>query len=116
MKRSQLNRTLISEFSEQGGSYLLDLLDYYAAGWPYLFIGLVELIIISYVYGINNYLADLKHIVGFDPANWLRYPFVFMYSVLSPLLILVILISSWATHESLESGGYLYPGMLSCCF
>jgi len=92
-----------------GGSYLLDLLDYYAAGWPYLFIGLVELIIISYVYGINNYLADLKHIVGFDPANWLRYPFVFMYSVLSPLLILVILISSWATHESLESGGYLYP-------
>ena len=71
----------------------------------------MELIIISYVYGINNYLADLKHIVGFDPANWLRYPFVFMYSVLSPLLILVILISSWATHESLESGGYLYPGM-----
>jgi len=92
-----------------GGSYLLDLLDYYAAGWPYLFIGLCELIIISYVYGIKNYLSDLNHIVGFNPANWIKYPFMFIYCILSPLLIFVILISSWATYEPLKSGGYTYP-------
>ena len=68
---------------------MLDLLDYYAAGWPYLFIGLTELIIVSYVYGIKNYLADLKHMVGFDPQNWLKYPFIFIYMVLSPLIIVV---------------------------
>ena len=67
----------------------MDLLDYYAAGWPYLFIGLTELIIVSYVYGINNYLADLKHMVGFDPQDWLKYPFLFVYMFLSPLIILV---------------------------
>ena len=37
----------------QGGSYLLEFLDYYAAGWPYLFIGLSEFIIIVYFYGIQ---------------------------------------------------------------
>merc|ERR1712062_606979 len=40
--------------TQQGGPYLLDLLDYYAAGWPYLFIGFTELIIIGHVYGIAN--------------------------------------------------------------
>lgn len=92
-----------------GGSYLLDLLDYYAAGWPYLFIGLTELIIVSYVYGINNYLADLKHMVGFDPQDWLKYPFLFVYMFLSPLIILIILIFSWVSYNPYESGGYVYP-------
>ena len=42
-----------------GGSLLLDLLDTYAANWPYLFIGLCELCIVSYVYGYTNYIDDI---------------------------------------------------------
>ncbi|UYV80154.1 hypothetical protein LAZ67_18001836 [Cordylochernes scorpioides] len=35
----------------QGGVYLLDILDNYAAGWPYLFIGTLECLVIAYFYG-----------------------------------------------------------------
>merc|ERR1711976_884625 len=73
----------------RGGTFLLELLDYYAASWPYLFIGFCELILVSWVYGINNFLADLKHMIGFNPPKWLRYPFMFFYGYLSPKIILV---------------------------
>ncbi len=39
--------------------YLLDLLDNYAAVWPYLFIGATELILLSWVYGYSNFIDDL---------------------------------------------------------
>jgi len=92
-----------------GGSYLLDLLDYYAAGWPYLFIGLTELFIFGYIYGIENYFADLKHIMNFNPGLWLKSHLIFLYMTLSPFLILVILIFSWSSYKPYESGGYTYP-------
>ena len=67
----------------------MDLLDYYAAGWPYLFIGLTELIIISYVYGIQNFLDDLYHIMKFNPGTWAKTNFMFIYMTLSPFIIFV---------------------------
>ena len=73
----------------QGGGYLLDLLDYYAAGWPYLFIGFTELIIVSYVYGIQNYLDDLYHIMKFNPGMWVKTHFMALYMSLSPIIIFV---------------------------
>lgn len=93
----------------QGGIYLLDLLDYYAAGWPYLFIGLTELIIIGYVYGVETFFGDLKHIMGLNLGQWAKSHVIFLYMTLSPFLIFVILIVSWAKYEPLESGGYKYP-------
>lgn len=94
----------------RGGGYLLDLLDYYAAGWPYLFIGGTELILISYVYGIERFLADLKHIMGFNPNHWCKVHFMFLYMTASPFIVFVILIYSWSTHEGIKKGDYDYPG------
>ena len=67
----------------------MDLLDYYAAGWPYLFIGLCELIIISYIYGIETFCEDLFHMVKFRPGLWLKTHFNLLYMTVSPLIILV---------------------------
>jgi len=72
-----------------GGGYLLDLLDYYAAVLPYLFIGCTELIIISYVYGIQNFLDDLYHICKFNPGLWGKAHFMSLYMTVSPVIILV---------------------------
>lgn len=35
----------------QGGSYLLDIVDGYVVGFPTLFIGLFELIVVAWLYG-----------------------------------------------------------------
>lgn len=75
--------------SSQGGGYVLDFLDYYAAGWPYLFIGLTELILVCYVYGIENFMDDLYSICNFNPGLWCKTIFMFVYLIISPLLISV---------------------------
>jgi len=96
-------------FIFQGGGYLLDLLDYYAAGWPYLFIGLCELIIISHIYGIENFVDDLCSITDVGFNQWMRTHFYFIYQTLSPLIIAIILLISWSNHEPIKKGDYVYP-------
>ena len=68
---------------------MIDLLDYYAAGWPYLFIALVELIIVGHVYGMDNFFQDLNEIFGFSPGHWARTHLSVLYMTISPLIILV---------------------------
>lgn len=92
-----------------GGGYLLDLLDYYAASWPYLFIGLMELIIISYIYGYSNYIDDLYEITGNKILYTLKKPMAVFYCFLSPLIIFIIFIVSWVNYEPLTKGSYTYP-------
>ncbi|TRY73528.1 hypothetical protein TCAL_03333 [Tigriopus californicus] len=93
----------------EGGGYVLDFLDFYAAGWPYLFIGLTELILVCYVYGIENFMDDLYNICGFNPGLWCKTIFMFVYLIISPLLILVILIVDWSQYTPLTKDEYVYP-------
>ena len=69
--------------------YLLGLLDDYAATWPYLFIGLTELVIVAHVYGFENFLNDLHQITGLNPRMWAKLPLGFIYRILAPLIISV---------------------------
>jgi len=93
-----------------GGSLLLDLLDTYAAVWPYLFIGMVELCIIAYVYGYSNFIDDVYEMTGSKIIYKLKKPMTIFYCVLSPLAIGIILIASWAQYEPMSRGDYVYPG------
>ncbi|XP_040563908.1 sodium-dependent proline transporter isoform X2 [Lepeophtheirus salmonis] len=92
-----------------GGSYLLDLLDYYAANWTILYIGLLECLIISYVYGIKNFLRDLNSICKFKLNTYFEAYFVSFYSFLTPLLIFAVLFSSIIADEGLKRGEYVFP-------
>ena len=84
-------------------------MDYYAAGWPYLFIGFTELIIIGHVYGIENFVDDLYAITRVEFNQWMRTHFYFIYQTLSPAIIGVILLISWSTHAPITKGDYEYP-------
>jgi len=93
-----------------GGGFLLDLLDYYAASWPYLFIGLCELIIMAYIYGYNNYIDDLYEMTSNKILYKLKKPMSVFYCFLSPLVITIIFFFSWYNYEPLKKGDYTYPG------
>lgn len=93
----------------QGGRYIIDLMDNYAAGWPYLFIGLVELLAMYWLYGVRNYYSDLLAIQGFNPGFRLRAHLTAIYGTVSPLLVGLILLMSWINYTPLVSGGYEYP-------
>ena len=39
----------------QGGSYLLDIVDGYVVGFPTLFVGFFELIVVAWIYGESEH-------------------------------------------------------------
>ena len=112
-----------------GGPYLLDLLDFYSASWPFLFIGesyssflvkdtyltflpltgLSEFLIISYIYGYPNFIEDIYEMTGVKMIRTLKWPMAVFYMFLSPLAIFIIFIFSWYNYEPLKKGDYEYP-------
>jgi len=92
-----------------GGPYLLDLLDYYSATWPYLFIGLSELVIISYVYGYSNYIDDLVEITKSTWLYKIKPVLGVFYCFLSPAIISVIFCVSWYNYAPFTKAEYSYP-------
>ncbi|XP_076327812.1 sodium- and chloride-dependent glycine transporter 2-like isoform X2 [Tachypleus tridentatus] len=56
----------------RGGVYLFTMLDWYSASWSVLLIGLLECILLSWIYGINRYLNNVKQMIGYRPnIYWL---------------------------------------------
>ena len=89
---------------------MIDLLDYYAAGWPYLFIALMELLIVGHCYGVDVFFRDLRAIFGFAPGLKTRVHLQFLYFTLAPLIVAVILFYSLYQYEPLARGStYVYP-------
>lgn len=92
-----------------GGPFLLDLLDFYSASWPFLFIGLSEFVIIAYIYGYANFIEDIYEMTGVKMISKLKWPMAVFYMFLSPLAIFIIFIFSWYSYEPLKKGDYEYP-------
>ncbi|GFY68002.1 sodium- and chloride-dependent glycine transporter 1 [Trichonephila inaurata madagascariensis] len=92
-----------------GGIYLLEVMDTYAAGWPYLVIGLCELFVVAYVYGMGKFMEDLKQMTGWNPGPWLRSHLLVTIMTISPIVIGVILLLSWINFKALTLGDYVFP-------
>lgn len=69
----QLIRFSVIFIFQQGGIYLLEVMDAYAAGWPFLVIGLMELFVVAYIYGkiylCTNFLLFFV-LPAFITDNW----------------------------------------------
>ncbi|XP_076316035.1 sodium- and chloride-dependent glycine transporter 1-like isoform X1 [Tachypleus tridentatus] len=91
----------------EGGMYVLQLLDNYCASFSALFIGVIEVLVVGWLYGIERFLDDVKVMIG-------RYPFHYQYwrimwKFLTPLSIVAVLIFSWADIHPTKYGSYVYP-------
>lgn len=58
-------------FHLQGGDYMLTLVDNAVGGFPLLFVGFLELIIICYVYGKKNGQSLRQHTCRYHPVTLL---------------------------------------------
>lgn len=50
--------------------YLLQLLDWYAASMSVILVCLVEVVIVSYVYGIRRFVFDVEFMIGNKIGKW----------------------------------------------
>ncbi len=87
-----------------GGIYLLTLMDNYSAGFSLLLVALTECLAISYVYGINKFMADMEVMVPTGMGLYWKICLAF----LSPLVLLFIFIFFCITYTKLEYNEYTY--------
>ncbi|KAK2164414.1 hypothetical protein NP493_1414g01000 [Ridgeia piscesae] len=103
-----------------GGAFLLQLMDSYAAGWNVLLIAIAECIVIAYVYGLFcglfRFKEDIRIMIGdrpfyFAAITWDRvWPWwAFCWYGVTPLLVAAILVFSWVDYKPTTYGLYTYP-------
>ncbi|XP_038630779.1 sodium- and chloride-dependent neutral and basic amino acid transporter B(0+)-like isoform X2 [Scyliorhinus canicula] len=92
----------------QAGIYWLNFVDYFCTGWILITVALLELIGLSWIYGVNRFIKDIEMMIG--ERTWLfwlwwRVCWIFI----SPCLLAVILIWSLATFAPPTYGPVEYP-------
>uniref|UniRef100_A0A8C6WH54 Transporter n=1 Tax=Neogobius melanostomus TaxID=47308 RepID=A0A8C6WH54_9GOBI len=75
-------------FAQQSGMYWLALFNDFAGSVPSIFVGLIEMLIVVYIYGIERFNEDIKFMIGYKPNIFWQVTWRFI----SPFLILVILL------------------------
>ncbi|VDO10328.1 unnamed protein product [Rodentolepis nana] len=88
-----------------GGAYLVNLLDNVMSGYPVLIIALMELLVISYVYGIKQFMRDVKLMIDSKP-NWY---WRICWMVVSPCAVLGLIIFMIVGGKPYSMDGYIYP-------
>ncbi|XP_069032612.1 sodium-dependent neutral amino acid transporter B(0)AT1-like [Embiotoca jacksoni] len=85
-------------FAQHSGIYWVTLFDNFAGSVPLLTIGLVEMIAVVYIYGIDRFNDDIKFMVGHKPSIFWQVS----WRLSSPLIVLVILVFYLVTQAQQE--------------
>jgi hypothetical protein len=89
----------------QGGMYVLQLMDWYAASFCVLIIAVAECVAINWIYGNAKFAANVKEMLGKLPGRWWRI----CWQWISPIIILGVLVFSLVKYEPAKYGEMLYP-------
>ncbi|KAK2155143.1 hypothetical protein LSH36_247g00045 [Paralvinella palmiformis] len=89
----------------QGGSYVVNLMDKYAAGYSILMAVFFETVAVSWLYGVNRFADDIKAMVGFRPGIYWRLCWKFI----APAFILCIMAFGFIQYKPLQVDEYVYP-------
>nr|AKN21429.1 slc6a-9 [Schmidtea mediterranea] len=72
----------------RGGMYVLEIFDGAVSGSPMLILALVEVLVVSYCYGIERFRMDIKLMIGYKPNKFWKYSWM----IISPFLIFILII------------------------
>uniref|UniRef100_A0A8B9U9S6 Transporter n=1 Tax=Anas zonorhyncha TaxID=75864 RepID=A0A8B9U9S6_9AVES len=91
----------------EGGMYIFQLFDYYAAsGTCLLFVAIFEVICIGWVYGANRFYDNIEDMIGFRPWPLIKI----CWLVITPGLCLAVFLFSLIKYTPLKyNNTYVYP-------
>lgn len=88
-----------------GGQWFVTLVDYYGGTFVAIIIGVLEMVTIFWIYGLSNFLNDIEFMLGTRPSFYWRM----CWSVITPLLMIVILIYTIVSYQPPTYDGMLFP-------
>ncbi|XP_069965295.1 sodium-dependent nutrient amino acid transporter 1 isoform X3 [Bactrocera oleae] len=88
-----------------GGQFILTLVDFYGASMIALILGILELYVLGWVYGVDRLCKDIEFMIGHRVGNYWRWCWAFI----TPSIMTLILIYFYATYESLTYNNVQYP-------
>ena len=91
-----------------GGYYLFDLLDTVVFSWNAMICGLLEVMIIAFLYGVNNFYANIRD-MGVRMSIFMEYYWKTCWCFLTPALLLFLLVMSLVDKKPLRLDDYVYP-------
>ncbi|XP_055694630.1 sodium-dependent serotonin transporter [Lutzomyia longipalpis] len=88
-----------------GGVYLVNFLNVYGPGLAILFVVFIEAAGVFWFYGVDNFSADVKQMLGHRPGIFWRICWFYI----SPVFLLVIFIFSFLGYQEMLGTEYTYP-------
>ncbi|KAK7500589.1 hypothetical protein BaRGS_00008164 [Batillaria attramentaria] len=89
----------------QGGIYILQIMDWYCATFSLMLLSLTEVLVISWIYGVNRFYKDIELMIGYKPSVYWKVLWCFV----TPATILFIWIFSVSQLAPVTYGTYNYP-------
>ncbi|CAJ0942793.1 unnamed protein product, partial [Mesorhabditis belari] len=94
-------------FCTSPGMYWLVLIDHFVITWPLVVIAFLECMAISWIYGIDNLLDNIKWITNFYPPFYMFWKILWKF--VCPMVYLCILCFVWLEWRPLRYGSYEFP-------
>ncbi|GAB0092575.1 Transporter [Sergentomyia squamirostris] len=91
-----------------GGVYLFTLMEWHTASWAILLLGFAEIVIISWVYGINRAFSNL-HDMGIKFNTAMRGYWWIVWTVIAPIGSIGIFIFTLTDIKGTEYRDYIFP-------
>uniref|UniRef100_A0A914BVQ2 Uncharacterized protein n=1 Tax=Acrobeloides nanus TaxID=290746 RepID=A0A914BVQ2_9BILA len=89
------------------GMYWIVLLETFAATWPLIIIAFFECMVISWVYGADNFLDNIKWMTHVYPPFYILWKILWKF--LCPLLFMTILSFVWLEYKPVHYDTVIYP-------
>ncbi|XP_037946222.1 sodium-dependent nutrient amino acid transporter 1-like isoform X2 [Teleopsis dalmanni] len=88
-----------------GGQFILTLVDYFGASMVALVLGIIELYVLGWVYGVDRLCKDAEFMMNRKIGLYWRI----CWAVVTPLIMTMILIYFYATYTQLTYNDVPYP-------
>ncbi|XP_035825223.1 sodium- and chloride-dependent neutral and basic amino acid transporter B(0+) [Aplysia californica] len=80
--------------SSAGGMYLFQLVDWYFAAYVVIVDSILELFVVSWIYGAERFYDDIQLMLGYRPP----YIFAIFWRFLTPLFLMTVLVNTLRTY------------------
>lgn len=88
-----------------GGIYILTLFDDFAGTYALLVVSITEMLMVTWVYGIENFCLDIKLMIKQDVSSYWRICWKFI----SPALLSFVLFATMFQWKRSELDGIVFP-------